>query len=86
MTASGFLRGAAVCLGLAGLIVAPAAAWGLTCVGTASETRLILNIEGVQAEKGLMTASLYPDDKKQFLLKNGVDPALAFHIAHLFTR
>ena len=43
----------------------------LTCAGTPGEAKLILEIEGARSDKGLMTASLYPGDKSQFLAKNG---------------
>ncbi|MGI9169878.1 MAG: DUF2141 domain-containing protein [Caulobacteraceae bacterium] len=53
------------------LAMAPAGARSQDCQGTPSNARLSLVIEGVRSDHGLMTASLYPDDKSQFLVKNG---------------
>jgi uncharacterized protein (DUF2141 family) len=42
-----------------------------TCQGPVTSARLIVLIDGVRSAKGLMTASLYPGDRSQFLIKNG---------------
>ncbi|MEP6968384.1 MAG: DUF2141 domain-containing protein [Pseudomonadota bacterium] len=41
------------------------------CVGTAGTARLLIIVERVDSARGLMTASLYPNDKSQFLVKRG---------------
>ena len=58
-------------LGLAILAGAPLAARAQDCEGTPSAARLSIAVEGVRSSKGLMTASLYPNDKSQFLAKDG---------------
>ncbi len=50
---------------------APGPAAAQECEGTPGPARLIIQVEGVQSDRGLMTASLYPGDKTQFLIKNG---------------
>ncbi len=65
MTSSRF----AVCFWLAA--VAPLAAHAEDCEGTPSATKLTLSVESVRSSRGLMTATLYPNDKSQFLVKNG---------------
>lgn len=57
---------------LALAMTAPAAvAVADTCQGTPSAAKLVITVSGVREARGLMTASLYPDDKSQFLVKNG---------------
>ena len=41
------------------------------CEGPPSSAKLVINVEGVRSARGLMTASLYPDDPSQWLVKNG---------------
>ncbi len=41
------------------------------CEGTPSNARLLIDIDGMTSAKGLMSASLYPDDKSQFMIKDG---------------
>lgn len=41
------------------------------CEGKPGGVRLIVSIENVRSDAGLMTASLYGADKTQFLVKNG---------------
>jgi uncharacterized protein (DUF2141 family) len=42
-----------------------------TCIGPASDTWINLTIDRVRNSKGLVTATLYPDVPKRFLVKNG---------------
>ena len=56
---------------LAVLTAAPVLAHAVECEGVPSDTKLSIVVEGVQSSKGLMTASLYPNDKTQFLQKGG---------------
>jgi uncharacterized protein (DUF2141 family) len=58
---------AALALGL----LASASASAETCAWTPSANKLEIVVEGVKSDKGLMTASVYSDDKSQFLVKNG---------------
>jgi len=58
----------ALCAGL--LAAAPAAAQN-GCEGAPSNARLRVIVEGVHSDKGLMTATLYPDDASKFLKKGG---------------
>ncbi|HZL01322.1 MAG TPA: DUF2141 domain-containing protein [Caulobacteraceae bacterium] len=51
--------------------LAPLAASGQPCEGAPTATRLNVVVEGVRSDKGLMTSSLYPDDRSQFLVTNG---------------
>jgi uncharacterized protein (DUF2141 family) len=37
----------------------------------ASEAKLDVTVEGLRSQKGLITYTLYPDDKKRFLAKGG---------------
>jgi uncharacterized protein (DUF2141 family) len=41
------------------------------CDGAPSTARLLITVEGVKSDSGLMTATLYPNDKRRFLVKNG---------------
>jgi uncharacterized protein (DUF2141 family) len=41
------------------------------CEGAPTSTRLLIAVEGVRSDQGLMTASLYADNKRQFLVRNG---------------
>jgi len=41
------------------------------CEGAPSGARLLIAVEGVRSNQGLMTATLYPDEKSQFLVRNG---------------
>ncbi len=54
---------------MAALAAAPARAQ--ECEGAPGPARLNILVEGVNSDRGLMTASLYPGDKTQFLIKNG---------------
>jgi uncharacterized protein (DUF2141 family) len=56
---------------LAGLALAPVGAQSQDCQGAPAAAKISIVIEGVASNKGLMTASLYPGDKSQFLIKNG---------------
>ncbi|MBA3812489.1 MAG: DUF2141 domain-containing protein [Caulobacteraceae bacterium] len=52
------------------------------CAGTPGTARLLIVVERVDSAKGLVTATLYPNDKSQFLVKGGAlkvwsDPAAA---------
>ena len=58
-------------LGLAVATAGPFAASAQDCEGTPGAAKLSIVIEGVRSNKGLMTASLYPNDKSQFLAKDG---------------
>jgi uncharacterized protein (DUF2141 family) len=58
-------------LAAAALAAAPLASHAQECEGAPSGNRLSIVIEGVRSNQGQMTASLYPDDKTQFLAKNG---------------
>lgn len=49
---------------------APAAA-ETDCTGPASDTRLIVNVDGVRSSSGLVAVTLYGDDRKRFLAKRG---------------
>ena len=42
-----------------------------TCQGQPGPIRLDIDIEGVRASRGLITGSLYPGDRSQFLVKDG---------------
>ena len=52
-------------------IFAPAAHAAPSCIGPASETWINLSVDRVRNGKGLITATLYPNDRKRFLVKNG---------------
>jgi uncharacterized protein (DUF2141 family) len=60
-----------------GLILAPsgmlasAAQAAPTCIGPASDLWVTITVDRVRNSKGLITATLYPDDPKRFLVKNG---------------
>ena len=41
------------------------------CGGPASATWINLAIEGVRSDKGLIAVTLYPDNNRRFLVKNG---------------
>jgi len=56
---------------LAALALAPLGAHAQDCQGAPGPAKLSIVVEGVRSNKGLMTASLYPGDKSQFLIKNG---------------
>ncbi len=56
---------------LAALALNPVCAQAAECQGAPSGAKLSLVVEGVRSNRGLMTASLYPEDKSQFLVKNG---------------
>jgi len=60
-------------LGLAAtaLVVAPLASHAQQCEGAPSANKLTIVVEGVRSNQGQMMASLYPNDKTQFLAKNG---------------
>lgn len=60
-----------------GLLAAPsewlvsAAQAAPACVGPASDTWINLTVDRVRNGKGLITATLYPNEPKRFLVKNG---------------
>ena len=56
---------------LALAVLAPSLGEAQVCEGTPGPARLIIQVEGVRSDHGLMTASLYPGDKTQFLIKDG---------------
>lgn len=41
------------------------------CIGPASETFINITVDRVRNSKGLITATLYPNEPKRFLVKNG---------------
>lgn len=49
----------------------PAAQATPACIGPASDTWINLTVDRVRNSKGLITATLYPNDRKRFLVKNG---------------
>ncbi|MHB8527986.1 MAG: DUF2141 domain-containing protein [Caulobacteraceae bacterium] len=51
--------------------LAAGAGRGQECEGTPGPARLIIHVDAVQSDRGLMTASLYPGDRSQFLIRNG---------------
>lgn len=53
-----------------GTLASPAQA-APACIGPASETWINLTIDRVRNGKGLITATLYPNEPKRFLVKNG---------------
>lgn len=57
-------------LALAG-IGATSARAAPACIGPASDTWINLTVDRVRNSKGLITATLYPDVQKRFLVKNG---------------
>jgi uncharacterized protein (DUF2141 family) len=71
MIASKDTRAAALCAALAGLALVPIGAHAQECQGEPSAAKISIVIEGVASNRGLMTASLYPGQKSQFLIKNG---------------
>jgi uncharacterized protein (DUF2141 family) len=62
---------------LLGLMIAPQGALvplahaAPACVGPASETWINITVDRVRNSRGLVTATLYPNDPKRFLVKNG---------------
>lgn len=56
---------------LMGIALAPATANAQDCEGTPGVSRLYVVVDGVRSARGLMTASLYPGEKSQFLIMNG---------------
>lgn len=50
---------------------APAADAAPACIGPASDTWINLTVDRVRSSKGQITATLYPDEPKRFLVKNG---------------
>ena len=60
-----------------GLILAPSAIGSATaraapgCIGPASDLWINLTVDRVRNSKGLITATLYPNVPKRFLVKNG---------------
>ena len=61
---------AALGAALAGMALTTAAN-AQDCEGTPGVARLYVVVDGVRSARGLMTASLYPGDKSQFLIRNG---------------
>jgi uncharacterized protein (DUF2141 family) len=53
------------------LALCPAIAHAESCQGAPTAAKLIVLVDGVRSSRGLMTGSLYPGDKSQFLVKNG---------------
>ncbi len=58
-------------LAAAALAAAPPASRAEDCEGAPSANKLSIVVEGVRSARGQMTASLYPDDRTQFLAKGG---------------
>ncbi len=56
---------------LVGFALIPLGVRAEPCEGASSTAKISIVVEGVASNKGLMTASLYPGDKSQFLIKNG---------------
>jgi uncharacterized protein (DUF2141 family) len=56
---------------VAACALAPVAARADTCEWPPSATRLTVIVDEVRSNRGLMTASIYPGDKSQYLAKNG---------------
>lgn len=62
---------------LPGLMLAPhgafvsAAKAAPACIGPASDTWINITVDRVRNSKGLITATLYPNEPKRFLVKNG---------------
>jgi uncharacterized protein (DUF2141 family) len=71
MIAITYRLAAAACLLLLGFAAAPVAARAADCEGSPSNARLIVVVEGVRSDQGLMTATLYPNDRRKFLVRNG---------------
>jgi len=65
-----FLKPATACAASL-LAMCPVLAHAETCQGTPTTAKLEIVIEGVHSSRGLMTASIYPGDRSQFLIKNG---------------
>lgn len=66
------VRRFALALSLLGLAFpALARADGGACQGAPSDTRLIVEVEGVRSADGLMAVTLYPDDPDRFLAHHG---------------
>ena len=62
--------GAALLLGTAGpAAAAPAAPAG--CTGPTSDTWIAVAVEGVRSSAGLIALTLYPDNPRKFLVRNG---------------
>lgn len=53
------------------LAAAPWVCHAADCEGAPTANKLTVVVEGVRSSQGVMTASLYPDDKSKFLAKNG---------------
>lgn len=53
-----------------GAFVSPAAA-APACIGPASDTWINITVDRVRNSRGLITATLYPNEPKRFLVKNG---------------
>jgi uncharacterized protein (DUF2141 family) len=49
----------------------PGLAHAAQCQGAPTGTKLAFAIDSVDSSRGLMTGSLYPGDRSQFLVKNG---------------
>src|SRR5471030_3006329 len=65
-------RAIAPLVALATLALIPLrAAHAQACEGAPGAAKISIVIAGVASAKGLMTASLYPGDKSQFLIKDG---------------
>ena len=64
------VRRFALALALLGLAL-PTLAQAQACQGTSSDTRLIVEVEGVRSSDGLMAVTLYPDDPDRFLAHHG---------------
>jgi uncharacterized protein (DUF2141 family) len=62
---------AAIASAVSPLALAPGMAMAVPCQGVPTGTRLTISIDNVNATRGLITGSLYPGDRSQFLIKNG---------------
>lgn len=52
-------------------LFAPVAHGAPACIGPASDMWINLTVDRVRNSKGLITATLYPNEPKRFLVKNG---------------
>ncbi len=67
-------RALALVLGLLTLpdgLFASAAQAAPACIGPASDTWINITVDRVRNSRGLITATLYPNEAKRFLVKNG---------------
>lgn len=58
-------------LGILGGAAVAAAAHAQDCDGAPTDTKLVVQVDGVRSSKGLMAVTLYPDDPDRFLRRHG---------------